>query len=142
MSLKMRKMIGLSLLLLAALLVSRQWPASGAEAVDRAALPAEQEGGRQNTVERLREGTILSEQAGRFQPAGDRLMFYLSENGQRLGTLENLNLERIAKLVVDSPDPLEWIVSGMVTEYQGVNYLLVERAVLKTRLQRRSAGQK
>lgn len=121
-------------------MAGRQWFVIGAEAAAQVAVEAGQ--GRSAAVERLREGTVLTEQVGRFQLAGDRIMFYLADGGQRLGTLENLNLERVAKLVADSPDPLEWTVSGMVTEFQGVNYLLVERAVLKNRQQRRTAGQK
>lgn len=86
--------------------------------------------------DRLREGTAL-ETLGSFKLTGDRIMFY-SADKRRFGTLENLNLERIARMVSDSPDTLQWSVSGTVTEYQGSNYLLVARAVLKSKPQRRS----
>jgi hypothetical protein len=131
----MQKIFGAAAVLLTAAVVCRQWPVFAAETLDRP-------GQASAAAERIREGTNISEKSGQFQPTGDRLMFYLADTGQRLGTLENLNLERVAKMVGDSPEPLEWNVSGMVTEFQGVNYLLVERAVLKTKLQRRSAGQK
>ena len=85
--------------------------------------------------ERVREGTAL-ETHGSFKLTGDRIMFYTADK-RRFGTLENLNLERIARMVSDSPDPLQWSVSGTVTEYQGSNYLLVSRAVLKSKPQRR-----
>src|SRR5687768_15245816 len=62
-------------------------------------------------VERLREGTALAEQMGRFQPTGDRMMFYAADGERRFGVLENLNLERVARLVGETPDPLEWSVS-------------------------------
>jgi hypothetical protein len=89
-------------------------------------------------TDRLREGTTL-EVHGSFKQTGDRIMFYSAGDNRRLGTLENLNLERIARMVSESPDTLEWTVSGTVTEYQGANYLLVTRAVLKSKPQRRTA---
>ena len=87
--------------------------------------------------DRLREGTSLSDRAGYFKLTGDRLTFYSPDGTLRLGGLENLNLERIAKIVGESPEALEWVVSGTITEYQGTNYLLISRAVLKTKLKRR-----
>jgi hypothetical protein len=89
--------------------------------------------------DRLREGSVLEEQ-GSFKPTGDRMMFYSSADSRRLGVLENLNLERIARMVSESPETLEWAVSGTVTEFQGANYLLVSRAVLKSKPQRRPAS--
>jgi hypothetical protein len=50
------------------------------------------------------------------------MMFYAADGERRFGVLENLNLERVARLVGETPDPLEWSVSGVVTEYQGGNY--------------------
>lgn len=47
--------------------------------------------------------------------------------------LENLNLERIARAITDNTEQLEWRVSGVLTEYGGANYLLVDRAILKSR---------
>ncbi len=90
-------------------------------------------------TDRMREGTTL-EVHGSFKQTGDRIMFYSAGDNRRLGTLENLNLERIARMVSESPDPLEWTVSGTVTEFQGANYLLVTRAVLKSKPQRRAAA--
>jgi hypothetical protein len=89
--------------------------------------------------DRLREGTTLELQ-GSFKPTGDRIMFYASADQRRFGTLENLNLERISRMVSDSVEPLEWSVSGTVTEFQGANYLLISRAVLKSKPQRRAGG--
>jgi hypothetical protein len=86
---------------------------------------------------RLREGTALVNQPGYFKITGDRLTFYTLD-GRRFGGLENQSLERVAKMVVESPEPLEWSVSGSVTEYQGANYLLVQRVVLKSRPTRSS----
>lgn len=82
---------------------------------------------------RQREGTQLVEVLGKFKVSGDRVIFYTSEGNQRYGGLENLNLERIALLVGENPDELEWCVSGEVTEYRGSNYLLVTKAMLKNK---------
>jgi hypothetical protein len=84
-------------------------------------------------VERKREGSKLIDEVGSFRITGDRATF-ISADGQRqyIG-LENLNLERIVRTVGDDPDPLDWIVAGTLTEYQGTNYLLVTRAIVKAR---------
>lgn len=89
--------------------------------------------------DRLREGVALETQ-GSFKLTGDRIMFYSAADNRRFGTLENLNLERIAGMVSDSTEPLEWNVRGTVTEYQGANYLLISRAVLKSKPQRRTTS--
>lgn len=89
--------------------------------------------------DRLREGVAL-DVVGSFKLTGDRIMFYSAADQRRFGALENLNLERIARMVSDSPDPLQWSVSGTVTEYQGANYLLISRAVLKSKPQRRDGS--
>ena len=89
------------------------------------------------TGDRVREGTPLETQ-GSFKLTGDRIMFYASSDNRRFGTLENLNLERISKAVSESSETLEWSVSATVTEFQGTNFLLISRAVLKSKPQRRS----
>lgn len=83
---------------------------------------------------RAREGTMLVDVVGHFKLAGDRATFYATQGNARYGGLENLNLERIAIVVSENPDELEWCVSGQVTEYRGSNYVLITKAVLKTKL--------
>lgn len=80
-----------------------------------------------------REGTQLHEEPGRFLPVGTRLTFVSARGTQYIG-LENLNLERVGKIVATSTDALEWFVTGTVTEYQGTNYLLIARARRKASL--------
>ncbi len=80
---------------------------------------------------RAREGTEIFDQWGTFRSVGDRITFFLADGRQRYVVLENLNLERIARSIADSPDPLRWSVSGTLTEYRGANYLLVTRVVAK-----------
>jgi hypothetical protein len=79
-------------------------------------------------TERLREGTPIHDQAGRFRATGDRLTFYAIDGGRRFLCLENLALERIARAVHDNPEALDWCITGTATEYQGANYLLVTHA--------------
>jgi hypothetical protein len=81
---------------------------------------------------RLREGTQLVDQKGYFRPTGNRLTFSSDDGKFSLVALENLNLQRIARTMADFPGHVQWKVCGTVTEYAGANYLLIERAMLKT----------
>jgi hypothetical protein len=81
----------------------------------------------------LREGLELVDQPGSFKMAGDRVVFFLAGDKQQLIGLENLNLERILRVLADNTDPLEWFVTGTVTECRGTNYLVVRRATFKNR---------
>lgn len=74
-----------------------------------------------------REGTQLREEPGRFIEIGNRLTFVSATGASYIG-LENLNLERVGKIVAASPDSIEWFITGTVTECQGANYLLISRA--------------
>ncbi|MGH7139421.1 MAG: hypothetical protein ACREHD_27060, partial [Pirellulales bacterium] len=80
-----------------------------------------------------REGTELREEPGRFIPVGNRLNFVSSGGASYIG-LENLNLERVGKIVADSSEPVDWFITGTVSEYQGANYLLISRARRKPSL--------
>lgn len=89
--------------------------------------------GDSTTIERLREGTQISDQSGFFKVTGDRATFVSADGKHRFVGLENLNLERIVRTIKDDVDPLEWNVDGLITEYRGLNYLLITRATLKTK---------
>lgn len=80
-----------------------------------------------------REGTQLRDEPGRFLAVGTRLTFISAAGTHYIG-LENLNLERVGKIVATSTDSVEWFVTGTVTEYQGANYLLLTRARRKALL--------
>ena len=82
--------------------------------------------------DRVREGTELTNVLGYFTSTGSRVTFIAAESGNRFAGLENLNLERISKMISKAPKQMDWEVSGEVTEYRGANYLLVRRAILKT----------
>jgi hypothetical protein len=83
-------------------------------------------------VHRLREGTHLNNRVGRFRLNGESLTF-VDENDRAMGSLPNLNLERILRVLkaVDEPESIVWSVSGDVTEFSGRNFLLISRAVYK-----------
>ena len=82
---------------------------------------------------RLREGTEIVDTIGHFRITGDRATFFTDDGAGRYVALENLNLERITRTIADNPASLQWSVTGTLTEYQGANFLFVERAILTTR---------
>ena len=84
-------------------------------------------------VKRLREGTLLAQETAVFTISGDRIMVQLAQYPEPLRVLENLALERVWKMI-DESRGRQWSVSGMITEYRGQNFLLLSRAVLRSRL--------
>jgi hypothetical protein len=128
---KIVAVLGTTLVVLAAVSLIR---AEGAATRPPAVLPATPATkspaapGDDKPLERLREGAPLTDCPGTFKPTGDRLTFFAQEGRRRLVVLENLNLERIYRVMADNPAQLQWMVTGTVTEFRGVNYLLVERA--------------
>ena len=84
--------------------------------------------GDEKPAPRFREGTSLIDCVGVFKPTGDRLTFFAREGRRRFVVLENLSLERIYRVMADNRTQLQWTVNGTVTEFRGVNYLLVQRA--------------
>ncbi len=91
------------------------------------AIPADA-GDDDNRGQLRREGTQLRDERGQFALNGTRVIFVSADDGRRFVGLENLALQRISQLVGGDFNDVEWIVSGLVTEYQGANYLLILRA--------------
>jgi hypothetical protein len=89
----------------------------------------------------LREGGEITNQAGYFHASGNRLAFESADNKRSFIALENRNLERVAQAVAENAKQLEWIVSGTISEYRGENFLLVNRAELKSRIRSSGAAQ-
>lgn len=79
---------------------------------------------------RLREGAKLENVLGRFEATGDRIAFYRMDGEESIRTLENLALERVSRELTGLPRERMWRVSGVVTEFRGNNFLLIESAVL------------
>jgi hypothetical protein len=87
----------------------------------------------ENAKRRLREGTILTDEVGRFRQDGDGAVF-VSEKQFEFVSLPNLNLERVARTLKgsDESESIRWSVSGVVTEFNGRNFLLITRAIYKS----------
>lgn len=83
-------------------------------------------------VERQREGTKLVDVAGRFEQAGDRITFQPGGERESFRMLENLALERVGQVLAESRVKHDWTISGVLTEYRGANYLLLQKAVIKS----------
>jgi hypothetical protein len=105
---------------IAAALVSTSWLA--ADNNSHEAEPAQTQ-----RLQLVREGTQLVDEPGQFIAVANRLTF-VSSSGVNFMGLENLNLERVGKIVGTSSESVDWFVTGTVTEYQGANYLLISRA--------------
>jgi hypothetical protein len=82
---------------------------------------------------RIREGTQLRDVPGRFRERGESLIF-IDDQNREINGLPNLNLERVLRMLktVEEPESIAWTVSGMITEFEGENYLLISRAVYKS----------
>jgi hypothetical protein len=88
--------------------------------------------GNTKPAERLREGTRLTDMIGTFQSIGnDSVSFSPGGNKDSFRVLENLALQRIGQVLDENRGPRQWIVSGLITEYRGSNYLLVTKAVIQ-----------
>jgi len=85
---------------------------------------------------RYREGQKLVDKLGEFRETGGRIAFYPEGSSVSLQLLENLALERVARDL--DQRTRKWSVSGLITEYRGVNFLLLHRAVQKARSTRNS----
>ena len=84
---------------------------------------------------RIREGTAIIDKAGFFRQDGEGATFVTEENYE-FGALPNLNLERVVRTLKssDEVESIRWSVNGVVTEFNGRNYLLINRAVYKSSL--------
>ena len=82
--------------------------------------------------QRLREGEVI-EAIGTLELVGDGATFRPREGQVTLRVLENLALERVARVLGESRDEREWIISGTVTEYRGANYILIQKAIQRPR---------
>ncbi len=91
-------------------------------------------------AEKLREGTRLADEIGGFSRVGERISFSPGGKGDALRCLENLALERISRAIDESQGQRQWIVSGVVTEFKGANYLLVTKAVIQLQENETASG--
>ena len=83
---------------------------------------------------RLREGAEIRDTLGEFYEAGGRIIFRTVDKKITLQVLENLSLERVTRILEETPGQRAWMVTGTITEFREKNYLFVTRAILKARL--------
>ena len=97
------------------------------------ALPASSTNPQANKpAERLREGTRLTDIAGSFVSVGaDSVTFSPAGSKDSYRVLENLALQRISQQLDENRGQRQWIVTGLITEFRGANYLLVTKAVVQ-----------
>lgn len=79
-------------------------------------------------IQRWREGEQV-ELTGTIEITPASATLRLSDPPTTIHLLENLALERIAETQAHSAADRPWLVSGVITEYRGANYLLVRQAV-------------
>jgi hypothetical protein len=78
----------------------------------------------------LREGTNLSEARGKFKIGKDRIVFSDEGQNKSFACLENLMLQRIDSFLKDDEGGKQrWTVSGRITEFNGENFLWIDRAI-------------
>jgi len=82
--------------------------------------------------ERIREGTKLVDVVGTFQSSGgDSISFFREGGKESFRVLENLALQRVGLTLENNLIARHWIISGVITEYRGANYLLLTKAVVQ-----------
>ena len=74
-----------------------------------------------------REGTKIEQQTVSCRSNGERLVVELRSEKQQVLALENLMAQRILESVTDDPNDRYWSVNGTLTEFQGKNFILLER---------------
>jgi len=80
--------------------------------------------------ELFREGTTIQSQHVVFRVTKNRVLMAPVSGSEHFYCLENLNLQRIADVIRQNPTLTDWEVDFLITEYQGINYALIQRAVL------------
>ncbi|HEX8341941.1 MAG TPA: hypothetical protein VF624_13625, partial [Tepidisphaeraceae bacterium] len=83
----------------------------------------------------LREGSYLVDRVGRLTKLGEGYVFTLEADGRAmqdppLVILPNLKLMLMENQVKDTSRDLRFRVTGMVTEYRGKNFVLLEKVVV------------
>jgi len=82
----------------------------------------------------LKQDTILPERTGFIAEKDGQFVFELDALGQKAGQisfqlLPCQVLEHLQQMQSAEPDPIRFKIAGIVTEYKGRNYLLLQRAI-------------
>ena len=81
----------------------------------------------------MREGTRIETQSAEVRQEADQLAVHLSGHSIPLIALETLAMQRVLLALIDDPADKKWTVTGTVTEFQGRNYILLERVTRATK---------
>lgn len=84
-----------------------------------------------NEKSKLREGARLIDKQGAFSERGGRHFFAADGESEPYTMLENQTLERVSSASTTSEDGQKWVITALVTEFNGGKFLLLERAVLR-----------
>ncbi len=76
----------------------------------------------------MREGVRVDSRRAKCRVAGEQLIIEF-EDGRTLDALANLAAQRVFQACRDDASDSEWMVSGKITEFQNLNYLLLENVV-------------
>ncbi len=80
---------------------------------------------------RRREGSNVRDLVGTISKQGLHIVFTPSDHSSPMNLLENQLLERIESFVEAGGQAIAnvpWRISGRVTEYRGINYILLNTA--------------
>ena len=99
------------------------------EQVPERIVPPSQEVKEGVAKKKQREGTAFQGQNVIFRQIGNRTSALFQPGNERYTCLENLCLERVNKIVRETPEQTYWKIDGEFTEFQGENFLLIRRAV-------------
>lgn len=81
---------------------------------------------------RVREGKRIKDPTASFQIVGERVHCVLNQHNLTVVVLENLTLERVHHYLLRGGDNPTWEVEGVITEYEGSNFLLLHRAIVNS----------
>lgn len=76
-----------------------------------------------------REGSVADPWRGKFQFESGRIQFVDASSGLAYTCLENLTLQQATSIATKPQLAGDWIVRGTLTEFDGNNYLLIDRAI-------------
>ena len=82
---------------------------------------------------RIREGTAFKNKRCLFRMSGHRVVLFSEDESERYFCLENLNLDRVMKVIQENPVQQIWNVDGFYTEYREENFVYIQRAVITSR---------
>lgn len=105
----------------------------GASASASAAPDFDESAKGERTEQLLREGARVVNQLVTCRGTGERLMVELPQAAGPVVALENLAAQRILQAIMDDIGSAQWIINGSITEFQGRNYILLDRVTRQSK---------